>query len=119
MRKLFIGTSGWVYPHWKSIFYPDKLPGERKLAFYADRFDTVEVNYSFYSLPEAKTFVRWREQTPADFTFALKASRFLTHVKRLNDPQQPLSLFMERAVGLGEKLGPILFQLPPKWNVDE
>src|SRR5437763_460957 len=108
MRKtaVHIGTSGWVYPHWKSIFYPDKMPGERKLAFYAERFHTVEVNYSFYALPEAKTFVKWREQTPDGFLFSLKASRYVTHVKRLKEPEQPLTLFMERAAGLGEKLGP-------------
>lgn len=116
--KAFIGTSGWNYDHWKSIFYPDSLPSTRWLNFYAKYFDTVEINYSFYRLPSRESFEEWREQTPDDFTFAVKASRYLTHMKKLKDPKEPLERIIGHAQGLGSKLGPILYQLPPHWKVN-
>lgn len=111
-----IGTSGWIYKHWMGIFYPHKTPGNKQLAFYAEHFDTVEVNYSFYRLPGKSVFETWERSTPADFLFAVKASRYLTHMKKLKDPTEPLARLMERASGLGEKLGPILFQFPAQWE---
>src|SRR5438067_7252988 len=114
---LRIGTSGWVYKHWSGIFYPPKLAGEKQLPFYAERFDTVEVNFSFYRLPERSVFETWRRQTPEGFLFAVKGSRYLTHMKKLKEPEEPLSRLMGRASGLGEKLGPILFQFPHTWSV--
>ena len=107
---LQIGTSGWIYKHWMGIFYPPKLPAPEQLGFYTQHFPTVEVNFSFYRLPERSVFETWRTQTPSEFLFAVKGSRFLTHMKKLKDPEEPLSRLMERASGLQEKLGPILFQ---------
>lgn len=117
---MLIGTSGWIYQHWNGIFYPAGMAGERKLAFYVERFPTVEINYSFYKLPERGVFEGWREQTPEGFTFAVKASRFLTHMKKLKEPEEPMERLLARATGLGEKLGPILFQMPHwlKLNVE-
>lgn len=116
--ELRIGTSGWHYKHWLGTFYPDKLPSSRMFGFYQQHFDTVELNNSFYRLPNPETFAAWRENSPEDFCFAVKASRFLTHNKKLKDPQQALDNFLPRAEVLGPKLGPILFQLPPKWKVN-
>ncbi len=114
---LRIGTSGWVYRHWKGIFYPDRLPAARQLPFYAEHFSTVEINYAFYRLPEKTVFESWRGQVPEDFLFAVKASRYLTHMKKLNAPEEPLARLMDRASGLGAKLGPILFQFPSSWPI--
>jgi uncharacterized protein YecE (DUF72 family) len=100
------------------IFYPDRLPGDQQLAFFAERFKTVEVNFSFYRLPERSVFETWRKQTPEGFLFAVKASRFLTHMKKLKDPEEPLQRLIERASGLGSKLGPILFQFPHTWRLN-
>src|SRR5689334_10905370 len=100
--SLWIGTSGWVYPHWMGVFYPPKLPGERQLPFYAERFPTVEVNYSFYRLPGRAVFESWRRDSPEGFLFAVKASRYLTHMKKLKEPEEPLARLMGRASGLGE-----------------
>ncbi len=113
-----IGTSGWVYRHWRDVFYPPDLPQSRWYDHYAQQFDTVEINYSFYRLPSEKTFDRWQAQAPAGFVYALKANRFLTHVKRLKDVAEPLERFLSRARRLGGHLGPILWQLPPRWRVD-
>ncbi|HXF82241.1 MAG TPA: DUF72 domain-containing protein [bacterium] len=118
MGELRIGTSGWVYPHWRERFYPRGLPQARWLEYYARRFPTVEVNNSFYRLPAAAVFAAWRERTPPRFIFAVKASRFITHVKRLRDPAPALARFIERAAHLGDKLGPVLFQLPPRFRLD-
>lgn len=118
MPALWIGTSGWVYRHWMGVFYPPRLPGNQQLSFYARHFSTVEVNFSFYRLPERSVFESWRAQTPDGFLFAVKGSRYLTHLKKLRDPDEPLSRLMERARGLEEKLGPILFQFPPTWPLD-
>lgn len=113
-----IGTSGWHYKHWLGSFYPEKLACSKMLAHYYETFDTVEINNSFYMLPKIETLKKWRDCTPANFEFAIKASRFLTHNKKLKDPENALNNFLPRAEALGEKLGPILFQFPPKWRLN-
>jgi uncharacterized protein YecE (DUF72 family) len=113
-----VGTSGWQYRHWRETFYPRGLAQNKWLEFYAERFATVESNAAFYRLPLAATFAAWAERTPADFVMAVKASRYLTHIKRLADPQESVNLLVERARELGPKLGPILVQLPPSMRVD-
>src|SRR5437868_7033226 len=115
---LFVGTSGWQYRHWRHVFYPDKRPQREWLPFFAERFQTVEVNNTFYNLPERSVFEHWRKQTPDDFVFALKMSRYLAHLKRLHDPIDPVRRFMERAQALGPKMGPVLLQLPPRFRVN-
>jgi uncharacterized protein YecE (DUF72 family) len=115
---ILLGTSGWQYPHWRERFYPAKTPQRLWLEYYAERFATVEVNNAFYRLPERGTFGSWRDRTPADFRFAVKMSRYLTHIKRLRDPAEPVERFMSRAEALGDKLGPVLLQLPPSLPVD-
>ena len=110
-----VGCSGWQYRHWRGHLYPADLPIARWFDHYASVFDTVEINNSFYRLPEADTFEAWRTRAPAGFLFAVKASRFLTHMKKLKDPEGPISRFFERAARLGRKLGPVLYQLPPRW----
>ncbi|BAZ33331.1 hypothetical protein NIES4074_58410 [Cylindrospermum sp. NIES-4074] len=115
---LQIGTSGWVYKHWINIFYPAHLPSNQQLSFYAQHFSTVEINFSFYRLPEQPVFANWRSQTPEKFIFAVKASRYLTHMKKLQEPTEPLSRLMDRASGLQEKQGPILFQFPHTWQIN-
>jgi uncharacterized protein YecE (DUF72 family) len=113
-----IGTSGWHYQHWKGGFYPARSPARTWLEYYAARFKTVEVNNAFYRLPERKVFERWGLQLPPDFVVAVKASRYLTHIRRLEQPEQPVQLLLERAAGLGGKLGPVLLQLPPTLRAD-
>jgi len=117
-HRYYIGTSGWNYDHWSEVFYPASLPSTGWLKFYAQYFDTVEINFSFYRLPERATFEKWRAETPDGFTFAVKASQYLTHQKKLKDPAEPLERIISRARGLGDKLGPILYQLPPRWKVN-
>ena len=116
--RVHIGCSGWQYQHWRGDFYPAELPQSRWFAHYALTFDTVEINNSFYRLPSAETFAKWREQAPKRFVYAVKASRFLTHMKKLKDPSDPLHRFYSQAWHLGPHLGPILYQLPPRWPVD-
>jgi uncharacterized protein YecE (DUF72 family) len=118
MAAPLIGTSGWVYPHWRGVFYPRDLPQSKWLEFYVRRFRTVEVNNSFYRLPSTDAFRTWRQRTPENFVFTIKASRFITHIKRLRDPRAPLRLLLQRATHLESKLGPVLFQLPPRFGVD-
>lgn len=113
-----IGTSGWVYAHWRGVFYPTGLSQSRWYDHYAKHFDTVEVNYSFYRLPSEEAFDHWREQAPVGFVYALKANRYLTHVKRLKEAAEPLERFLSRAQRLGDRLGPILWQLPPRWRAN-
>jgi uncharacterized protein YecE (DUF72 family) len=113
-----VGTSGWEYRHWGGRFYPRGLATDRWLEHYAAEFDTVELNNSFYRLPDAAQFSRWGRRVPSHFRFAVKASRYLTHVKRLRDPIEPLERFWTRARHLGPRLGPVLYQLPPRWNPD-
>lgn len=116
--KILVGTSGWYYKHWLGKFYrPDHSPREM-LRFYAGEFSTVEINNTFYRLPERSTFRSWKKEVPSDFTFAVKASRFITHIKRLRAPKDPIDLLLERAAPLGESLGPVLFQLPPQWKLN-
>jgi uncharacterized protein YecE (DUF72 family) len=107
-----------VYKHWLDIFYPRGLPGSEQLPFYAQHYDTVEINFSFYRLPERSVFEQWRAQTPEGFLFAVKGSRYLTHMKKLKDPEEPLSRLLDRAGGLEDKLGPILFQFPHTWHAN-
>jgi uncharacterized protein YecE (DUF72 family) len=119
VAQIRIGTSGYVYPHWrKGVFYPPRLPAREELAYYAARFRTVELNNPFYRLPTPETFTRWGESTPSDFQFAVKASRYITHIKRLHNVHDELARFVERAALLRWKLGPILFQLPPTQQRD-
>jgi uncharacterized protein YecE (DUF72 family) len=113
--RIRIGCSGWEYAHWRGDFYPAALPRARWLEHYAAAFDTVEINASFYRLPAERTVRAWRDRAPDGFLFALKASRFLTHMKKLKDPAAPLDLFFSRARLLGGTLGPVLYQLPPRW----
>lgn len=117
-RRIRIGCSGWQYRHWRGNFYPAKLPQSRWFEHYTRTFDTVEINNSFYRLPSPETFARWREQAPRHFLYAVKASRFITHLKKLKDPDEPLSRFFQNVQHLGPHLGPVLYQLPPRWPVN-
>ena len=117
--KIFIGTSGYHYNHWREgIFYPQKLPQRQELEYYSQFFNTVELNVTFYRLPQTKAFLNWYKRTPPNFIFAVKGSRFITHIKRLKDSEVPLAQFFERALFLKEKLGVVLWQLPPKFSCD-
>lgn len=118
MARSHVGTSGWQYDHWRGVFYPEGLPHEEMLGHYARSFSIVEVNNTFYSLPEKKTVRKWERDTPKRFGFACKASRYLTHMKKLKDHGQGLRRFFSAIAPLADKLGPVLFQLPGKWNVD-
>lgn len=118
MPELVIGTSGWQYRDWKERFYPKTLPQRAWLEYYAHHFPCVEVNNTFYRLPSKETLQRWAEATPQGFRFAVKASQYLTHSKRLLDPEQPVDRLMEYCGELGSRLGPILLQLPPNMKVD-
>ncbi len=115
---LRIGCSGWHYASWRGPFYDPALRPDAWLDAYARVFDTVELNNSFYRLPPAEQFARWRARAPRGFLFAVKASRYITHLKRLRDPDEPLARLLEHAGALGPALGPILFQLPPRWVPD-
>jgi len=115
--ELRIGTCGYQYEHWRRRFYPEGLPKSRWFEHYARHFDTVEINNTFYHLPSAQAFEQWRERAPAGFLYALKFSRYATHVKRLKDPQEPIARFLEHAERLGPFLGPVLVQLPPGFRV--
>lgn len=115
---VLIGTSGWQYRHWKGTFYPAAVPTSRWLEHYAERFATVESNSAFYRLPERRTFEDWASRTPDDFVVAVKASRYLTHVRRLQEPRQPVRRLVDRLAGLGRKCGPVLLQLPPTLRLD-
>jgi uncharacterized protein YecE (DUF72 family) len=117
--RLLIGTSGWVYRSWKGRFYPDDLPGRRYLEYYAREFSTTEINSSFYHLPRPQTYANWAKQVSGDFVFAVKASRFLTHIKRLVDPEEAWHRFVHNALELGDRLGPILLQFPPGFQKNE
>jgi uncharacterized protein YecE (DUF72 family) len=115
---LRIGTSGWVYDHWRGRLYPPDMRQAEWFGVYAQHFDTVEINNSFYRLPSESAFDAWRAQAPEGFLYAVKASRFLTHFKKLNDPAEPLKLFFDRAQRLGDRLGPVLYQLPTRWKLN-
>ena len=116
--KLWIGTSGFQYAEWKGNFYPEDLPAAKMLPFYAERFSTTEINYTFHRIPSAKTIENWNTLTPESFRFALKAPQKITHFAKLRDCADTLEYFCRVVSGLGEKLGPILFQLPPNFKKD-
>lgn len=116
--KIHIGTSGWHYAHWKGPFYPREMQDKMLLPFYIEHFSTVEINRTFYSLPKKCVFERYSELAPRGFIFSIKASRYITHVKRLKDPKPPLRRLLGVLKGLSTHLGPILFQLPPKWKAN-
>jgi len=111
--KYYIGCSGWHYDHWRVLYYPEGLPKSKWLQFYAKQFSSVELNNSFYHLPSEKAFVTWRESSPDNFVFAVKVSRFITHIKRLRNLGSAVENFLSRACLLQDKLGPLLYQLPP------
>jgi uncharacterized protein YecE (DUF72 family) len=113
-----VGCSGWQYKHWRGNFYGAALPQSGWLEHYGSVFDTVEINNSFYRLPEEETFAQWAARVPRRFVFAVKASRFLTHMKKLKDPEQPVERLFSRVRGLRAHLGPVLYQLPTGWKVD-
>lgn len=114
---LLVGTSGWQYADWKPLLYPD-VPQRAWLERHAQEFATVEVNNAFYRLPDRSVFTAWAQRTPDDYVVTVKASRFLSHIKRLRDPQEPVQRLMDRAAGLGPKLGAVLLQLPPTLEAD-
>ncbi|WP_145860052.1 DUF72 domain-containing protein [Pedobacter suwonensis] len=116
--KAFIGTSGWKYRHWEGTFYPANLKKKDQLQYFTANFDTVELNNSFYRQPTLQNFEAWEAQSPARFTYAVKANRYFTHLKKLNVSRNEIVEFLDASLGLGKKLGPILFQLPPKWQIN-
>jgi uncharacterized protein YecE (DUF72 family) len=116
--SLLVGTSGFDYRDWRGPFYPRFIKPADRLAFHAEHFDTVELNVTFYRMPAASAFRGWRDAVPDGFVFAVKASRYLTHIKRLDDPRSSVEYLMERASILGDRLGPILLQLPPSLEID-
>jgi uncharacterized protein YecE (DUF72 family) len=118
MSALRVGCSGWQYKHWRGHFYSNDVPASRWLEYYASQFDTVEINNSFYRLPEAHSFDTWRERVPPGFLYAVKASRYITHMKKLKDPRAPIALLYSRVTHLGSALGPVLYQLPPRWPLN-
>ncbi len=116
--NLYVGTSGYSYKEWKGSFYPEKLPAKEMLSYYATRLRAVEINNTFYRLPQKSVFENWKEQVPADFRFSVKASQRITHFKRLKDAREATELFLETATALEDRLGPVLFQLPPNMKKD-
>ncbi len=118
MPRLAIGCSGFSYDHWRGTFYPEELSQHKWFGFYCTRFSSVELNVTFYRLPKPATFEKWRGETPEPFLFTVKGSRFITHVKRLVEPEEPLELFFGAALGLGDKLGAVLWQFPPGMAAD-
>jgi uncharacterized protein YecE (DUF72 family) len=116
VARAFIGTSGWSYKHWRGVFYPAELRTAKWLSHYIEHFDTTEINSSFYHLPRESTYENWYRQTPPGFVFALKASRFITHIKRLHEVEESWNTFLEGAAVLREKLGPVLLQFPPSYH---
>ena len=114
--KVHVGTSGYNYPEWKGTFYPDKLPAAKMLAYYVEHFSTVEINATFYRMPNAKTVAGWATTASSGFTYVLKAPQRITHFARLRNVDEPLRYFCDTARGLGDKLGPLLFQLPPNFK---
>ncbi|MGW7544361.1 DUF72 domain-containing protein [Streptomyces sp. NPDC054770] len=115
---LFIGTSGWQYKDWRGVLYPADVPVRSWLETYAEHFATVELNNAFYRLPTRENFASWRDRVPPDFVIAVKASRYLTHIRRLKDPEEPVDRLLTHAAGLGDRLGPVLLQLPPTLKAD-
>src|ERR1700704_5355427 len=118
MATAWIGTSGWSYKHWEKTFYPDKLPANQQLPFFAQHFPTVEINYPYPHRRTRTISESGRKNPPDGFVFAVKASRYLTHMKKLKDPEEPLERLLHNASGLQDKLGPILFQFPRRWSLN-
>jgi len=118
VARILVGTSGWTYASWRNTFYPDDLPSSRYLEFYAQKFPTTEVNYSFYHLPRPQTYAKWAGQVPDTFRFAVKASRLITHTRRLAEVEEAWKTFVDNAQALGPRLGPILLQLPASFQRD-
>src|SRR5687767_13934839 len=116
--RIRIGCSGWNYRHWRGPFYPENMPVRLWFEHYAATFDTVEINNSFYRRPKAETFDKWRAQAPPDFCYAVKANRFLTQAKKLKDCAEPLQRMLTSFRHLGDRLGPILYQLPPRFQAN-
>ena len=114
--KIHIGTSGWHYSHWRGSFYPDEMAKKEFLGYYADHFQTVEINNSFYQLPKKETLTSWGNIVASGFIFTVKASRYITHMKKLKDSSEPVHTLLKTVEVLEDKLGPILFQLPPRWR---
>jgi uncharacterized protein YecE (DUF72 family) len=114
--RITVGTSGWNYPHWAGTFYPGGLPEKEWLGYYAERLPSVEINNTFYRLPDHATLEHWRLGVPKSFIFSVKASRYITHMKKLKDPLQSTERFFRKIELLRGKLGPVLFQLPPRWK---
>lgn len=112
-KMIYIGTSGWSYKHWRGTFYPSEIKIKDHFSYYMRNFNTVEINNTFYKLPSEETFLNWKKIVPDDFVYVIKASRYITHMKKLRDPDISIPSFMDRVKLLGNKLGPILFQLPP------
>ncbi|MEW6379680.1 MAG: DUF72 domain-containing protein [bacterium] len=115
-RRIRIGCSGWSYPHWRGRFYPEGMKQDEWFAFYSSSFDTVEINNTFYQLPQEDVFRRWEKQASGEFVYAVKVNRYLTHVKKLHNARDPLEKFIARVRLLGGKQGPLLYQLPPRWT---
>lgn len=115
---LYTGTSGWNYKHWIGTFYPSDTKASGQLSYYQKTFDTVELNNPFYHLPSKETFDKWRKETPSRFIFSVKASRYITHMKKLKDASESTAAFFRNVKGLKEKLGTVLFQLPPGWKIN-
>src|SRR6186997_955287 len=118
MNAILIGTSGFSYKEWKGIFYPEKLPAKQYLQFYAQHFRTTEINNTFYKIPNAELTSQWYKEVPADFSFTLKLSQRITHIRRLKNVEEEMGWFLEAAAALKEKMGPILVQLPPNMKKD-
>jgi uncharacterized protein YecE (DUF72 family) len=119
MAHAYVGTSGWNYREWRGIFFPEDLSSKKWLSFYASRFDSVEVNYTFYRLPSKETCKGWYQQTPANFRFVVKASRYITHIKRLRDSRKAWREFLGRVAAMEEKLGAVLLQFPSNFRASE
>ena len=119
MARAYIGTSGWNYREWRGSFFPEDLPSRQWLSYYATRFDSVEINYTFYRLPSKEACAAWYQQTPRKFQFVVKASRYITHIKRLRDARESWEEFLKRVAALKEKLGPILLQFPANFRASE
>jgi uncharacterized protein YecE (DUF72 family) len=117
-HSAYIGTSGWSYKHWQGTFYPEDIKPKDQFPYYTGHFNTVEINNTFYKLPEKETFIKWKKQAPDGFIYVLKANRYITHMKKLHDAGDSTALFLKRAALLDEKLGAILFQLPPGMKAD-
>ncbi|MDA8085785.1 MAG: DUF72 domain-containing protein [Nitrospiraceae bacterium] len=118
ITPVHIGCSGFSYDHWKGVFYPEGLPRSKWLGYYCEKFRTVELNVTFYRLPRESTFRKWHDETPGNFLASVKGSRFITHVKKLKDPSLPLKRFFERIEPLRDKIGAVLWQLPPAFKAD-